>query len=82
MKARKNRFNGFIKKEAAKTPRARWCGTPGGSRVSMRTDETKLHQWIRETIQCRKCRTPVKIIAIFRSLAAEITSSSRTEPPG
>ena len=32
--------------------------------------------------QCRKCRTPVKIIAMLRSSAAAMTSSSRTEPPG
>src|SRR5207302_10611969 len=32
--------------------------------------------------QCRKWRTPVKIIAISRSSAAAITSSSRTDPPG
>jgi len=32
--------------------------------------------------QCRKWRTPVKIIVILRSLAAAITSLSRTEPPG
>src|ERR1043166_5706070 len=30
-------------------------------------------------LQCRKCRMPVNIIAILRSLAAAITSSSRTE---
>src|SRR5690606_7725348 len=33
-------------------------------------------------IQCRKWRTPVKTIAMPRSLAAAMTSSSRTEPPG
>src|SRR5690606_18727729 len=33
-------------------------------------------------IQCRKWRTPVNTIAMPRSLAAAMTSSSRTEPPG
>src|SRR6266850_2018699 len=32
--------------------------------------------------QCRKCRSPVNTIASPRSLAAAMTSSSRTEPPG
>lgn len=32
--------------------------------------------------QWRKCRIAVKTIAMFRSLAAAITSPSRTEPPG
>jgi hypothetical protein len=32
--------------------------------------------------QCRKCRIPVKIMAMSRSFAAAMTSSSRTEPPG
>src|SRR6267378_2715592 len=32
--------------------------------------------------QCRKCRTPVNTIASPSSLAAAITSSSRTLPPG
>src|SRR5690606_12413867 len=32
--------------------------------------------------QCRKCRTPVNTIAMPRSSAAAMTSSSRTEPPG
>src|SRR5690606_18303711 len=32
--------------------------------------------------QCRKCRTPVNTIATPRSLAAAMTSASRTEPPG
>ncbi len=34
------------------------------------------------TDQCRKCRSPVNSIAIPRSSAARMTSSSRTEPPG
>ena len=32
--------------------------------------------------QCRKWRTPVNTIAMPRSFAAAITSSSRIEPPG
>ena len=32
--------------------------------------------------QWRKCRVPVKAIAMFRWSAAAITSASRTEPPG
>ena len=32
--------------------------------------------------QCRKCRMPVKTIAMPRSSAAAMTSSSRIEPPG
>ena len=31
---------------------------------------------------CRKCRVPVKAMAMFRSSAAAMTSASRTEPPG
>src|SRR5690606_30068821 len=38
-------------------------------------DAQDAHQW-------RKCRAPVSTIAIPRSLAAAITSSSRTLPPG
>src|SRR5690625_3233940 len=33
-------------------------------------------------VQCRKCRRPVNIMLSPCSLAAAITSSSRTEPPG
>ncbi len=32
--------------------------------------------------QCRKTRTPVKAMAMPRSSAAAMTSSSRIEPPG
>ena len=34
------------------------------------------------SVQWRKCRTPVKTMAMSASSAAAITSSSRMEPPG
>ena len=36
----------------------------------------------RNAHQCRKCRTPVMIMAMLCSSAAAMTSSSRIEPPG
>ena len=47
---------------------------PGSSRLAVRR-RVPLHQ-------CRKCRTPVKTMAMPCSSAAAITSSSRIEPPG
>ncbi len=45
------------------------------SKANLLADAATPDQW-------RKCRTPVKAIAIPRAFAAAITALSRTEPPG
>ena len=65
-------------------PRMRIRGDGTRRIVPLAVTQYRLTQLLLQqcALQCRKCRTPVKTIAMSCSFAAAITSSSRKLPPG